>query len=82
MTDEIKVNTKPLHDIKRASRYAAKTLLPENAKDGQVNIVAEKIAIQAMGAAIGQGRFTLPDRPMTHTERVAASQGGEPSIGA
>ena len=72
-----KVDTKALFDVKRASTYAAKTLLPGNAKDSQINIVAEKIAVGAFSQMIAEGKFQLPDRPKSHADAVEASRDGQ-----
>lgn len=79
MSDEQqpKIDATALYEINRASRYAAKVFLPDGAKPAQANVVAEKIAVQALGALIGRGEFKLPDRPRTHAEQVEASRQGE-----
>jgi len=83
MTEETKLDNKQLLDIRRASTDAAMALLNKTQEDGQVRVVAEKIAIQAMGVAIGQGRFALPNRPQSHGVRVEArSKGAEAGRGA
>ena len=54
MTEKSELDTQALYAIRRASIEAAKALLDKTQEDGQVRVVAEKIAIQAMGVAIGQ----------------------------
>jgi len=79
MTEETPLDMNALHDIRRTSITAAMALLNKTQEDGQVRVVAEKIAIQAMGAAIARGRFSLPVRPQTHAERASTSKGDTPA---
>jgi len=77
MTEETNIDMKSLHDIRRASIEAAMALLNKTQEDGQVRVVAEKIAIQAMGAAIAQSHFARIDRPQSHSSPIRASHNGE-----
>jgi len=63
MTEEMPLDMNALHDIRRASITAAMALLNKTQEDGQVRVVAEKIAIQAMGAAIAQSYLAPADPP-------------------
>jgi len=74
MAEQTTTDTQLWGDIWRTSKEAAKALLNKKEEDGQVRVVAEKIAIQAMGAAIGQGRVALTGRPPSYGERVEASK--------
>jgi len=58
-----------------ASINAAMALLNKTQEDGQVRVVAEKIAIQAMGTAIAQGRSVPWDYPQRHVGRAEISSG-------
>jgi len=77
MSEETKLDTQSLYAIRRASTEAAKALLNKTQEDGQVRVVAEKIAIQAMGAAIAQAYVARADRPQSHGMPVTAPHNGE-----
>jgi hypothetical protein len=77
MTEKSELDTQSLYAIRRASIEAAKALLDKTQEDGQVRVVAEKIAIQAMGVAIAQSQLMPIDGPNSHRVAIRGPRNGE-----
>lgn len=81
MKPDAKIDATPLYHAANAAKYAAKVWLPDDAKEGQVMAVAEKIYLNTASELITSGRFKLPDRPRNFAEKITAERGaGQDSL--
>lgn len=85
MKSDAKIDATPLYHAANAAKYAAKVWLPDDAKQGQVMAVAEKIYLNTASELITSGKFKLPsgkfklpDGPRNFAEKITAERGAAP----